>query len=80
VRRGRKATGLREIAGLPGNCKGSRVAPGNRMARLFLWWIATLKQTALMEPRMEFKDLLIFVIMFVVAYVIYKILDKKMGP
>jgi hypothetical protein len=29
---------------------------------------------------MELTDLLIFGILFVVAYVIYKILDRKMGP
>jgi hypothetical protein len=29
---------------------------------------------------MELTDLLIFGILFVVAYVIYKVLDKKMRP
>ena len=29
---------------------------------------------------MELTDLLIFSILFVVAYVIYKVLDKKMRP
>jgi hypothetical protein len=29
---------------------------------------------------MELSDLLIFAVMFVVAYVIFKIMDKKMGP
>jgi hypothetical protein len=38
------------------------------------------KQATILELKMELKDLLIFAIMFVVAYVIYKILDKKMGP
>lgn len=33
-----------------------------------------------MELKMELTDLLIFVIMFGVAFVIYKILDKKMRP
>jgi hypothetical protein len=33
-----------------------------------------------MELKMEFTDLLIFAVMFVAAYVIFKLLDKKMGP
>ena len=39
MRRGRKATGLKEIAGLPGCRTGSRVTLENRVARLFLCWI-----------------------------------------
>jgi hypothetical protein len=34
----------------------------------------------IVELEMELTDLLIFGILFVVAYVIYKILDKKMRP
>ena len=40
----------------------------------------TKKQATIMELKMEFADLLIFVIIIGVAYVIFKILDKKMGP
>ena len=33
-----------------------------------------------MELKMEFKILLVFVIVVGIAYVIFKIIDKKTGP
>jgi hypothetical protein len=83
VRRGRKATGLIEIAGLPWYYKGSRVALENRVPRLFGVMADCSHQYETsnnLELKMEFSDLLIFAIIIVVAYIIFKVIDKKMGP
>jgi hypothetical protein len=62
---------------------GGRVALGYGAARLLgLWRIAVLtkKQTTIMELKMEFKILLVFVAIVGIAYVIYKMVEKKTGP
>jgi hypothetical protein len=48
----------------------------------FLYYFASLTEETNNNcgAKMEFTDLLIFAILFVVAYAIYKTLDKKMRP
>jgi hypothetical protein len=65
---------------LPEYCKGSRVALGRRVARLFgLWWIAVLtkNQTTIVELKMEFKALIVLVVIVGIAFFVYRIVMKK---
>jgi hypothetical protein len=65
---------------LPEYCKGSRIALGNRVVRLFeLWQIAVLtkNRTTIRELEMELKTLLVFVVIVGIAFIIYKIVMKK---
>ena len=49
----------------------------------FQFWrmaILTNKQSTIVELEMEFKILLVFVFVVGIAYVIFKIIEKKSGP